>query len=306
MEHLPALTRFRDAPVAEPSDIPIFLLSQEARKTVKMVLTGEGADEILGGYPKHVYERYVATYQHLPNAIRHDLLQPLAAALPYGFHRTKTAIANLGMEAFEERMPRWFGAMSKHDLDQLVTLPSAMNSARGVQFDAVTSNSALRKILYFDQTSWLPDNLLERGDRMSMAASIEVRMPFMDHELAAYASALPDHYRVRGMTTKWILREAMKRVLPKAILQRPKIGFKVPVNEWFQNKMRDYLYDNLLGPSSLTSAYYHRPVLERMLTEHMQGRQNHEKLLWTLLSLEIWFREYLPVDSLVNVAVSVG
>ncbi|MDP2223531.1 asparagine synthase (glutamine-hydrolyzing) [Nitrosomonas sp.] len=293
MQHLPALVRLRDAPVAEPSDIPIYLLSKEARRTVKMVLTGEGADEFLGGYPKHVYERYAGLYQAIPDFVRHGFFEPLVQALPYRFRRAKTAIVNLGLEQFEERMPRWFGALSKAERRDLVALSQPISSKAGVQFDSSPANSALRRILYFDQTSWLPDNLLERGDRMTMAASLEARMPFMDHELAAFISNLPDKYRVRGHTTKWILREAMKRLLPPTILQRPKVGFRVPVNEWFQGPMRDYLYEHLTSSTSFTREYYQSAMLEKVLADHVAGRQNHEKLLWSMLNLEIWHRQYL-------------
>jgi len=226
-------------------------------------------------------------------ALRHGLVEPLAHALPYRFRRAKIAIVNLGLEDLQDRMPRWFGALSGKERDELVAFRPAAGRPSGVQFDTPAMNSALRRILYFDQTSWLPDNLLERGDRMTMAASIEARMPFMDHELAAYVSSLPDSYRVRGRQTKWILREAMKRLLPAAILERPKVGFRVPVNEWFRGPMRNYLYDHLTGKDSLTVQYYRRDVLERVLSEHVNGRQNHEKLLWTLLNLEIWHRQYL-------------
>lgn len=292
MTHLPALVRFRDAPVAEPSDIPIYLLSCEARKTVKMVLTGEGSDEFLGGYPKHRFEQYSSAYQTIPSLLRHGLIEPLIGALPYRFRRAKTAISNLSLDAFSERMPRWFGALSRAERAELLALVVAETPSSSVQFDTPIDNSALRRILYFDQTSWLPDNLLERGDRMTMAASLEARMPFMDRELAALVSTLPDNYRVRGKTTKWILREAMKQLLPEAILQRPKVGFRVPVNEWFQSTMRDYLYDHLTGADSRTRHLYHRPVLDRILHEHVSGRHNHEKLLWTMLGLELWYKEY--------------
>jgi asparagine synthase (glutamine-hydrolysing) len=293
MEHLPALVRFRDAPVAEPSDIPIYLLSCEARKTVKMVLTGEGSDEFLGGYPKHVFERYVNTYQMIPKGLRHNLIEPLADSLPFRFRRIKTAVVNLGLESFGERMPRWFGALSSKERAALVALAESGRRQTGIQFDASPKNSSLRRILYFDQTSWLPDNLLERGDRMTMAASLEARMPFMDHELAAFTSGLPDNFKVRGRTTKWILREAMKRLLPLEILERPKVGFRVPVSEWFRGSMRDYLYEHLTGTHSLTREYYHPVALEKVLVDHVAGRQNHEKLLWCLLNLEIWHRVYI-------------
>lgn len=292
MEHLPALIRFRDAPLSEPSDIPIYLLSLEARKSVKMVLTGEGADEILGGYPKHRFERFVSLYQRLPGPVRHGLVEPLCGALPFRFRRLRTAAVSMGLERFEERMPRWFGALADADRRELVTLAAPPARPGQVQFDTPRQNSPLRRILYFDQASWLPDNLLERGDRMTMAASLEARMPFMDHELAAFVSSLPDEYRIRGRTSKWLLREGIKRFLPPSILERPKIGFRVPVDEWFRTSMREYLFDHLTGTDSRTAAYYRRPVLLRMLNEHAGGRQNHEKLLWSLLNLELWCREY--------------
>jgi asparagine synthase (glutamine-hydrolysing) len=293
MDELPRLVRFRDAPISEPSDIPIYLLSKEARKTVKMVLTGEGSDEFLGGYPKHVFERYAGIYQLVPSILRSGLMEPLVQSLPYRFRRVKTAVHNLGLDDWQERMAGWFGAMSSkerellvgHRLGHMVNMESSSTNCKN-------DNTALRKILCFDQTSWLPDNLLERGDRMTMAASLEGRMPFMDHELSAYVSALPDNFRVRGSTTKWILREAMKRLLPLQILERPKVGFRVPVNEWFQGPMKDYLFDHLTSSSSCTSVYYNKVTLNKLLKEHVNGRQNHEKLLWSLLNLEIWHNEY--------------
>ncbi len=297
MEHLPKLVRFRDAPVAEPSDIPIYLLACEAAKTVKMVLTGEGADEFLGGYPKHVYERYVRAYQYLPAALRRGVIEPLAQSLPYGFRRVKTAMVNFAIEDPVERLPRWFGAMSDAEREALVAMQAPLSlvtrsSTLPERFEHEPGNSALRNILHFDQLSWLPDNLLERGDSMTMAASLEGRMPFMDHELAAFVSDLPDHWRVRRGQTKYILREAMKRLLPEKTLNRPKVGLRVPVNEWFRFSMRDYLHDHLLGNDSKTRAYFHRNVLEKRLSEHVSGRQNHEKLLWCLLNLELWHRAY--------------
>ncbi len=293
MEHLPTVIRFRDAPVAEPSDIPIYLLSREARRTVKMVLTGEGADEFLGGYPKHVMERHAGTYQRLPAPVRHGLVEPLCRALPYEFRRVKTAVANLALDCRGERLPRWFGALSSVERRRLTTLEAPrVVPGPAAWFDVHRGNSALRDILYFDQSSWLPDNLLERGDRMTMAASLEARMPFMDHQLAAFVSRLPDEWRVRGLTTKRILREAMRRVLPAAILERPKVGFRVPVNEWFRGRMRGFLTEHLTGAGSRTRGYYRPEVLQRYLDEHTSGRQNHEKLLWCLLNLELWHREY--------------
>ncbi len=289
---LPELIRFRDAPVSEPSDIPIYLLSKEAGKTVKMVLTGEGSDEILGGYPKHVFERYRKYYQLIPRALRRAIVEPAINALPYRYRRAKTAINTLGIDRDADRQPRWFGAIGYEELEKLLepgVLPRCTRST--IPFDVEEGNSALRKILYFDQTSWLPDNLLERGDRMTMAASIEARMPFMDHELAEYVSGLPDKYRIHGRVTKWLLREAVKEMIPESILARPKVGFRLPVNEWFRGPMKDYLFDHLLGDRSVSKKYYRQQYLKKVLDDHLNGHQNHEKLLWTLLNLEIWLRQ---------------
>lgn len=293
IERLPRLVAFRDAPVSEPSDIAIHMLACEAARSVKMVLTGEGSDEILGGYPKHVAERFAQGYQLLPGVLRHRLIEPLAYALPYEFRRIKTAVTNLNIEDWRERHVRWFGALKRSERDQLSVLRlNGSPLADGPPFDADPQASALRRILYFDQTSWLPDNLLERADRMTMAASIEARVPFLDHELAAFVSSLPDKFRVKGWHGKWILRQAGKHLIPESILTRPKVGFRVPVNEWFRGEMREYLLDHLQGASSVTRAYYDAPVLDHVLAEHLDGRQNHEKLLWALLNLEIWHRQY--------------
>lgn len=292
MDYLPDLIRYRDAPVAEPSDIPIYLLSREARKSVKMVLTGEGSDEFLGGYPKHVFERFAPHYARLPGWARTGVLEPTVHSLPYAFRRVKTAIRSLGVDRWDERMATWFGATTPRERARLCAADPSNHGVRVKGNGHLAGNSPLRQILYFDQTSWLPDNLLERGDRMTMAASLEARMPFMDTQLAAFVSSLPDAMRVRGLTTKWILRAAMRRVLPADILDRPKVGFRVPVNEWFRGHLKDYLHDHLTTPSSRIRGYFKPGALQEVIQEHVRGRQNHEKLLWTLLTLEMWCRAY--------------
>lgn len=298
VERLARLVAYRDAPVSEPSDVPIHMLACEAARSVKMVLTGEGGDELLGGYPKHIAERVAQGFQLLPGPLRCRLIEPLAHALPYDFHRIKTAVTNLNIEDWRERYVRWFGALNHTERDQLTVLRlNGSASVDGPPFDSDPRASALRRMLYFDQTSWLPDNLLERADRMTMAASIEARVPFLDHELAAYVSSLPDRYRVRLLRGKWILREAGKQLVPERILKRPKVGFRVPINLWLRGRMREYLLDHLQSASSLTRVYYDTRVLDRVLAEHLDGRQNHEKLLWTLLNLEIWHRTCLRTTS---------
>src|SRR5205814_3278140 len=195
IELLPRMVAYRDAPVSEPSDIPIYMLAREAARSVKMVLTGEGSDEVLGGYPTHVSERFASAYQCLPSVVRNGLVQPLVRALPQEYRRVKTAVASLNTTDSRERMVRWFGALDARERDRLAVLPRVNGGLHGVEFDADPRVGALRRTLYFDQTSWLPDNLLERADRMTMAASIEARLPSLDHRPVEFVASLPARYR---------------------------------------------------------------------------------------------------------------
>jgi asparagine synthase (glutamine-hydrolysing) len=294
MDHLPRLVAMRDAPVSEPSDVAIYLLSCEAARSVKMVLTGEGADEILGGYRKHVAEGLAWMYRSLPRRVRRALIGPLAHELPSRFRELKIAAASLACEDWRERYVRWFGAMDFRGRAALARVRTQARELRDDRppFDADVETSALRRVLYFDQTSWLPDNLLERGDRMTMAASIEARVPFLDHKLAEFVSTLPDHWRVDELRRKRVLRAAARAVLPREILMRRKVGFRVPINEWFAGGLREYLLDHLRSRDSLTRGYYDGAILDRIVDQHLSGAQAHDKLLWTLLTLEIWQRHY--------------
>jgi asparagine synthase (glutamine-hydrolysing) len=293
MDHLPTLVRYRDAPVSEASDIPIYLLAREAAKSVKMILTGEGSDELLAGYPKHLFEPAVSLYQAaVPDWLHRSVVDALVQRLPYGARRLKILSATLNLRSPHERMPRWFGAATAGEVCAFLQRgpgTPAVGISSPLMPDA--GQSALRKVLYFDQTSWLPDNLLERGDRMTMAASIEARMPFMDDQLASTMARLKDRHRSRFGVQKRVLRQAFQDVLPHEVLNRPKVGFRVPINEWFRGRMKDYVFDHL-GPGSHTRHLYRPAALDKILQEHMTGRSNHERLLWTLIGLEIFQREY--------------
>lgn len=281
-------TGFRDAPVSEPADLPMLALSRMAATSVKVVLTGEGSDEVLAGYPKHGFERFAPLYQRLaPGPVRRGVIEPLIRRLPYRYHRIKTMIASLGLTDPAERMARWFGALSRLEQQRLTRLPEAT-----LAHTPCGASSPLRAILCFDQSVWLPDNLLERGDRMTMAASIEARNPFLDHHLVEFVAGLPERYRIRGLTTKWVLRQAVQPLLPERILTRPKVGFRLPLNEWFRHELRDFVLDHLDAPDTRLRTCCETGELRRLLSEHLDGRQNHEKLLWMLLALELFLRAY--------------
>jgi asparagine synthase (glutamine-hydrolysing) len=245
------LVAHRDAPVSRPSDLAVHRLACEAARITKVVVTGDGCDEVLGGY-----RRYVAEINHVPMR----LFAPLVSA-----GRFDTAAAKLKLDGW-----------------------------RPLASDVDRKNSRLRKALYIDQTSWLPDQLLERNDRATMAASVQARLPFLDHRLAEYVSSLPDHQRVRGLTTKWILRQAARQLIPGALRRRPKAGWRLDAAAWLRDGLRETLLEHLQGGSSVTRQYCDAATLDRMLEDHLKGKKNYETLLWTLLNIEIWHRTYTP------------
>jgi asparagine synthase (glutamine-hydrolysing) len=236
---LPRLVASRDAPFSRPADIALHLLAREAAREVKIALSGDGGDEVLGGYRRHTFLR-----------------------------------------GFAPRPPRPGG---------LFVIPVAQAAD---DFHPDGRTTALRCILYYEQVGWLPDNLLERSERMTMAASLELRTPFLDHRLAEYVSTLPDALRVRGLSTKRILRAADRRLLADAALQPRKAGFRIPLGDLLRDERRELL-DYLRGPGCATRGYYDGAKLDRLLDEHLAGRRNHEDILWTLLNLEIWHRTHL-------------
>jgi asparagine synthase (glutamine-hydrolysing) len=293
LEQLPAMIALSDAPVAEPGSIMMHLLSKAAAKSVKMVLTGEGADEMLGGYPKHYFERFGSHYRSVVLAsIHNSLVRPAVNMLPFGMRRVKTLVNTMGLAEDRERLARWFGTFTHAERDAFLARKEATRALDGYPYDVEPGQSALRRALYFDQTQLLPDNLLERGDRMTMGASIEARMPFMDHVLMETVSAMPDSVRIRGFQQKWILRQIAKSLLPPEIAGRRKLGFSTPLRSWFRNQMAGVLFDHLTSPASRTAAFFDRQQMTKAVSEHVAGRHDNEKFLWMMLNLELFQRQF--------------
>jgi asparagine synthase (glutamine-hydrolysing) len=292
LEHWPTAVLHRGAPVSEASDIPILLLSQMASSTVKMVLTGEGADELMGGYPKHRAELWVESYQRLMPQWLHDgVLAPFIRALPYSMRRLKILAAAASEREFSRRMRIWFGGVSVLERDAILRWPGPLSPPDAYPYSAKIGSTS-RRTLFFDQTSWLPDNLLERGDRMMMAGSIEGRMPFMDVVLASVIARFPDKFLIGRRGGKAILRAAVANVLPPEVLNRKKIGFRVPFNEWFRGPYRQYIRDMLTSEASHVARICDGKLVRRLVDRHLAGRQNHERILWSLVNLEIFLRTF--------------
>ena len=278
------LTWHRDGPVSEASDVAVYRLAEQAGQHVRVVLSGEGSDELFGGYPKHRHARLTRNAGLVPYPLRRRLLPLLERALPARLGRPRIAVRAMTERTADERTEAWFAPFLGAERALL------LGGGRGHDRFAggATAADALGRMLAADLAGWLPDNLLERGDRMTMAASVELRPPFLDPDVVELAFALPSRLKVRGGTGKWVLRELGRRLLPQAVVDRPKVGFRVPLDVWFRTHLRDTARDRLTAHDSLAVELFDAGAVRRLLDDHESGRRNEELRIWTLLSLEIW------------------
>ncbi|MFN7943845.1 MAG: asparagine synthase (glutamine-hydrolyzing) [Blastocatellia bacterium] len=304
---LPDLIWHEDEPLAHFASVPLFYVSRLAARHVKVVLTGEGSDELLAGYYKYrrtllnlsvgrVYQRWV------PSALRRLVQTGGRQVLPesYGHKLARTFI-----ERHADTESLYFDnfAVFSRAMQQQMLTPATLAltgqpdpSARGRQLlSQAQAGTLLNQLLYVDQKIYLHE-LLMKQDQMSMAASIESRVPFLDAALVDFTNRLPERLKLYGWTTKYILRRAMQGVLPEAILKRPKMGFPVPVGRWFRGEFRPLVEDCLLSERALGRGLFNREFLERLLAEHISGTRDHAQRLWALVNLELWLRRFMDEE----------
>jgi asparagine synthase (glutamine-hydrolysing) len=280
------LSQARDAPLSEPADIAVFRLAEAAREYVKVILSGEGGDELFGGYPKYRLADVTGWSGVAPAAVRRTLFGAVERGLPAKANRLRIAVRAQTAPTMADRLATWFAPFTGYECRTLLGL-----EPEGVT--EVPHRDAIDLMSRLDIGSWLPDNLLERGDRMSMAASLELRPPFLDARLVELAARLPSEYKVRAGRPKWVLREVGRRYLPTHIIDRPKVGFRVPLDTWFRAGLQSMTHDLLLAPDSVVAEVLDMAAVRRLVEDHERHRRNEEIRLWTLLSFEVWARTYL-------------
>ncbi|HEX4346653.1 MAG TPA: asparagine synthase (glutamine-hydrolyzing) [Vicinamibacterales bacterium] len=302
---LPRLVWHEDEPIAHPSSVPLYFVSALARKHVTVVLTGEGSDELLAGYGKYqriAWNWYAGTvYERmLPRPVRQfiaDTVVPKAPAAARRYlgrsflsmERTPEAMFYDNFAAIRLREQRTLLARSRRSA---VTERAAYATSSGFFNHAGGSATFLSRLLYADIKTYLVE-LLMKQDQMSMAASIESRVPFLDQELVEFAARLPDEWKLSGLTTKRVLREAMKGVLPRSILERPKLGFPVPFSHWLRGGWNDVARDVLLDRRSCERGVIDPAAVSSLLADHAAGRTNAGDRIWSLLNLELWYRTFI-------------
>ena len=300
-DFLPHYVWHMEEPVCEPPAIALYFVSRLARNNgVKVLLSGEGGDEAFGGYQTY---RNVLLLEKAKS-----LLGPARGLLPLGLKALKRGSSRFGPYAGMASMPMrdyYFSRTASpftefNQRKQALYVASLRQEVNGIRSDAptrklferVSGRSHLQQMLYIDSKSWLPDDLLVKADKMTMATSVELRVPLLDFQVLEFAASLPDQFKVSGWRLKRILKAALSRTVPRAILERKKTGFPVPYDSWMRGTLRDYVHDLVLAPNAALLNYFDRGALAGILQEHARGA-GYAKEVFSLLALELWHQQFL-------------
>jgi asparagine synthase (glutamine-hydrolysing) len=299
------LTRYYDEPFADASAVPTYLVARLARRSVKVVLSGDGGDEVFGGYRRYAHDLgEAAVRRRLPGWFRRRVLGPLAGAWPRADWlprplRAKTLLTNLALEpgaAYANTLLR-----CRPPLRRRLLAPDVRARLNGHDPGAVVraghahapADDALAGMLAADTAVLLPDDFLVKVDRASMAHGVEVRPPLLDHELFELAARIPSAFKVRRGETKWVLKEACRDLLPAGVVRRPKQGFDVPLDAWFRGPLRELFEDGVLGPGAPAAGLIDVAAARQVYRAHLAGTGRHGDVLWSLLMLARWAERYL-------------
>lgn len=287
------LAFYSDEPSADAGALPTWFLSQMTRESATVALSGEGSDELFAGYLTYKADRYASTFRLLPRALRRAALA-MATRLP----------AQDGRISFEYKLKRflegsllspqlahvfWNGTNSEREKEDLFLFaePDSLGGWLGQM-----SGSTLQSFLDFDQRFYLADDILYKVDRMSMAHSLEVRPPFLDPRIVDFARALPAKFKLYGSTSKYVLRKLMADRLPPHVLRRSKMGFDIPVHDWFRGVLRPLLLETLNRESVEATGLFRWPAVERLIHRHLERRENAGYQLWGLMVLLMWMKRW--------------
>jgi asparagine synthase (glutamine-hydrolysing) len=229
------------------------------------------------------------------------MLRGAASLLPFSKRRARIALENLAIADEGQRLASWFSGFDSEAFGGLVD--GELSQWRDAAAQRLRENLArcdsghsLDRMLYADLHTWLVDDLLIKGDRMSMASSVEARVPFLDHPLVEYAASLPPAFKASGTRTKILLKKLAERYVPREAIYRKKVGFAVPLTPWFVGPLRGFVRETLLGERALSRGYFRAEALRRVVEDHLEGRVDRGRSIWTLLSLEIWHRLFVDDD----------
>jgi asparagine synthase (glutamine-hydrolysing) len=301
-----------DEPMADPTCIPLYYISRLARQHITVVLSGEGADETLAGYA--LYRRILAL-EKIRNTIGPlASILPALSRLPIGdrlrayVRRASTPLPDHYRGVVKGVSPETRLALT--GAERLLKSEECLDRVFAPYFEKVQNTSTLNRMLYADAKVWLPEDLLLKADKTTMAASIELRVPFLDHKLVAFCAALPESLKLRRGQGKWILRRAMGTDLPPAIIRRAKKGFPLPAASWLRLELRDFMRDTLLANNSSCSWFFARAAVEDIVRRHERGGFSGFQEVWSLIVFELWHRRLIdglqPPRAVANDGIAVN
>ncbi|HEV3331182.1 MAG TPA: asparagine synthase (glutamine-hydrolyzing) [Bryobacteraceae bacterium] len=293
---VPRLIWHEDEPITWPSSVSLYFVSRLAAEQVKVVLTGEGSDEMFGGYARyHFYalnQRWLPLYRMVPGPLRRAIRSRVGSTslLKADFRRKlQHTLMGRGEDLESLYLDNFYSAFSA--AEQSVLFPSLTRESGYRNFrrywDRRTGLSPLDRMLYADQKTYLVE-LLMKQDRMSMAASIESRVPFLDHEFVEFSTRVPDRLKIRDGEGKYILKKAVEDLLPHEIIYRKKMGFPTPLRQWLLDPRAGALYGMLLSRDGLLSSYVDAAALDRLIGKHVRGEEDATDRIWRLLTLQVW------------------
>lgn len=303
IEILPRLIRHYNEPFADASAIPTYYLAQLTRQHVTVALSGDGGDESFAGYQHYAMMHRLALFDWLPQPLRAagaGVLRFPLRCFPKSRQVLKLdkALGMLGA-SLSQRYHHYMGVLKDQEKDRLYTakfrsLTQDSRSEKNVwEIPWASTADQLNWMMAHDQTHYLPDCLMVKTDIASMANSLEVRCPLLDHELVEFAWSLPSHWKMNAEGQKVIFKDAVKHLLPREILQKPKTGFAVPLAQWFRTELSGLLKDTLLSEQGAARGLFDPAFLRQMVDDQLSGRRDWANRLWALLCLELWFREFI-------------
>jgi asparagine synthase (glutamine-hydrolysing) len=295
LRHLRTLVYHYDEPLGIAAGFNFYVLCSLVREHTGVVLTGDGGDELFGGYRRHVAEQLAAPYQLLPALATQRLAPALIARLPrLGRARQIATVLPIADPAL--RTAGWLTVLDTELRAELLSggsdhHPEAVYASLYEGFDG--HGGGLNRQLYAELRAWLPDTLLEKTDKPTMARGVDARMPLFDHRIVELAFRIPDRHKVRGRATKRVFREAVKDLVPDHARRQAKRGFTIPVDPWFRGPLLPFLREVLFDERTVGRGYFDSRVVERLVDEHVSGRRIWDRALWMLLNFELWHRVYI-------------
>ncbi len=291
-----------DEPFADVSSVPTYMVSKMASDHVTVVLSGDGGDEVFGGYERYIVEREREKFEMIPSFLRRQILLRLSRALPQGAYGKRYLSTNS-----REPGPRYVDSISYFDEEIKKSLLAApvLTKLNGYSpataferiFEEPISKAGLDRQMYLDSKTYLPGDILAKVDRMSMAHSIETRAPLLDHHLIEFVQTIPASLKLIRANNRWetkhILKRAATGLIPDEIIHRPKQGFDVPIKYWLNRELGDMLNDLLTDDTARQRGYFNQKVVAGLLQEHRRGTRDNARRLWALLTFEIWRRMFI-------------